>query len=541
MLSHDLEWWAERLESVQRKSQTEIFARCPNHNDAVQSLHISKSNGGVLVHCFAGCSYEEILHRVEDGIPKNGNGHTTPVSITGLQNPSEWWESYTQVPWSEWEAWGVKSKGNELFFTWSETKAVKKRKQGSKEFEWSEGGSRPIFWPSIPDRLPDEIYITEGESDCGVLRHLGFEAWAITKGASSQPDERLWSVLFSRGTRVINLCFDYDRAGNEGETVWFESIRKSAIAVRRINLSQELDPLLAEKDLRDLYLHHGKDSTHSRIRRLTDSTILVTRGEARKVFVEPFLGTAIPQLAWKVDGIILNETVGMMVGSPKMYKSWLALDLGLSVASGYDFMCNFKVQMRGPVVFISKEDPDYLLQDRIEKVAISKGLGGSYDKSLRFPKNREIPFVLDLNRDFYFDEEHVDELLKWLEIVAVKTGPISLVIFDPILRMINEVDEFKASEVGASVFQGAERIRTSTGATVLLVHHRGKNSNGKSSYGSIGFHAFAESTLFIHGDEPGKDGWVSVDGEFKSAAPTKWSYRMIDLGESYQPEVRSGK
>jgi len=38
---------------------------CPSHNDRVPSLAIDFENGRVLIHCFAGCSFEEILDALE--------------------------------------------------------------------------------------------------------------------------------------------------------------------------------------------------------------------------------------------------------------------------------------------------------------------------------------------------------------------------------------------------------------------------------------------------------------------------------------------
>ena len=39
-----------------------LQVKCPVHDDSLASLHISRGdNGIVLLHCFAGCRYEEIV------------------------------------------------------------------------------------------------------------------------------------------------------------------------------------------------------------------------------------------------------------------------------------------------------------------------------------------------------------------------------------------------------------------------------------------------------------------------------------------------
>jgi hypothetical protein len=48
--------------------ESDIMLKCPAHEDDAASLHISRGdNGWAVFHCFAGCSYEEILEGF--GIP----------------------------------------------------------------------------------------------------------------------------------------------------------------------------------------------------------------------------------------------------------------------------------------------------------------------------------------------------------------------------------------------------------------------------------------------------------------------------------------
>lgn len=54
-----------RLEGVRRRGPGAWVARCPAHEDRSPSLTIAEvPDGRVLVHCFAGCSFEEIIGAV---------------------------------------------------------------------------------------------------------------------------------------------------------------------------------------------------------------------------------------------------------------------------------------------------------------------------------------------------------------------------------------------------------------------------------------------------------------------------------------------
>jgi hypothetical protein len=136
-----------------------------------------------------------------------------------------------------------------------------------------------------------------------------------------------------------------------------------------------------------------------------------------------------------------------------------------------------------------------------------------------------------------FDGDAGERFLDRLREFSSEYGPPSLVIFDPILRMLSGIDEFKATEIAESVFLLAQRIQQEFDSAVVLVHHKSKNTNGsKSSYGSVAFHAFSENSLYL--SEPDDEGWVEVTGEYKSERETTWSYRLGDnLEEEYAIKV----
>lgn len=43
-----------------RQSCKNFSARCPAHDDRNPSLSIAEKNGAILMHCFAGCTIDEI-------------------------------------------------------------------------------------------------------------------------------------------------------------------------------------------------------------------------------------------------------------------------------------------------------------------------------------------------------------------------------------------------------------------------------------------------------------------------------------------------
>jgi len=531
-----LEWWLEHLEDV-APAGNGYTAKCPAHADIKASLSITESISGVLVHCFAGCSYGDILQMIDS---PEAVTITTAPSILSSASASTWWEEYTGVSSIEWESWGVEFSGPTIKFKWERSSVEKHRASGSKNYSWHpQGAATPPLWPDPPTSLPNRVYLTEGESDCGVLRHLGLTAFGVTKGAQTPNLDRSFSQFKTLGVREIVILFDFDDAGQKSQESISQTCLEEGIVPIPCDLTKILDPFCGEKDLRDVWLRVRDDhAMKNLLEHMIDSAVKNRSRKVSRASLSEFMGTPVREGRWLIDKTLLAESVGMIVGAPKMGKSWLALDMGISVASGKPFLGKYAVPIPGPVVLITKEDPDYLLQDRFQKILISKGLGGrvAFPK-VHFPKIN-IPLYLDLSREFLFTPKDTADLLSWLREIRERHGSLALVILDPVLRMLNDVDEFKASEVGNSVFATAQLIQTEMKSSVVLVHHRSKGAgDSKSSYGSMAFHAFSEGTLYLKGDRPNQDGWVSVESEFKSAAGGNWSYRFLDLEERYEVEV----
>lgn len=542
-ITHTTAWWLERLDAVSTMGDG-YMGRCPAHDDANPSLSITpRGNQSPLVNCFAGCTYGEILDALEDG-------ETIPVITRKNQGktgkkpqPRSWWEGYTCIEASLWESWGVRFSDDEVIFFWEGIPAEKHRVVQSKEFFWTPAGcATPPFWPKLPDVIPHRLYLSEGESDLGVLRYLGFPAYAMMKGIEGlKKSTSVWFALKQRGCSEVVFVVDLEEKSEEAVEEYVRHARTVGLRTFVLRLNQVVDPLLGEKDLRDAWTRVRHRSLRTT---LEDNIFMVGDLTQHRVDLLTFMRTEVADMHWIVDGILLQQTVGMIVGAPKLGKTWLAHDLGLSIASGRPFLGTFEVMQKGPVVYISKEDPDYLLKDRFAKVLEAKGLAGSVtsDLTVTFPPNEEIPFYIDLGREFSFtDQVQVDALLDWLRVIKAHCGYLQAVIFDPVLRMIANADEFKATEVNAAVFTPCERIRKELGTSVVLVHHKGKGPQGeKSSYGSIAFHAFSEGTQYLIGDEPDQDGWVHVRSEFKSAPEQAWAYRFNELEERYDVEVHQG-
>src|ERR1700740_1225517 len=82
-----------------------------------------------------------------------------------------------------------------------------------------------------------------------------------------------------------------------------------------------------------------------------------------------------PLSQWLVEGLWSAQAVGILGGEPKCCKSFLALDLAVSVASGAPCLRRFAVQRTGPVLLFPAEDSLAVVRRRLEGICSAAGVG----------------------------------------------------------------------------------------------------------------------------------------------------------------------
>jgi hypothetical protein len=188
---------------------------------------------------------------------------------------------------------------------------------------------------------------------------------------------------------------------------------------------------------------------------------------------------------WLVEGLWGARSVGVIGGAPKCAKTWLGLDLAISVATGTACLGKYAVPQPGPVLVYLAEDALPVVRERIQGMARHRGLdfAGVDIHVITAP-------VLRLDRD--------PDRTRLLE-TARRLRP-RLLVLDPLVRL-HGIDENHAGEVAAllAYFRSLQRRLD---VSVLLVHHTRKNAAGGVAAGvglrgSSDIHAFGDSNLYL--------------------------------------------
>jgi hypothetical protein len=186
---------------------------------------------------------------------------------------------------------------------------------------------------------------------------------------------------------------------------------------------------------------------------------------------------------WLIENLWLMEGVGIIGGPPRAYKSWLALDMAVSVASGSPCLGVFPVRSSGPVLIYAAEDSESSLRSRLESIA----------------RNRQIDFshldvrviTADLLRLDLPDDQ------KRLEATIALHQP-KLLIIDPLVR-IHGADE-NASGPMAALLGYFRALQRKNAVAIILIHHSGKRISTRAGYslrGSSDFYAWTDCLLSL--------------------------------------------
>lgn len=196
------------------------------------------------------------------------------------------------------------------------------------------------------------------------------------------------------------------------------------------------------------------------------------------------LSTAGPQTQWLIQGLWSDQAVGILGGEPKCCKSFLALDVAVSVASGAACLRQFPVCRTGKVLLFPAEDSLAVVRQRLEGIASAAGVG--------FPSLPvQVITAPSLRLDIAVDRQRLADTVQNLK-------PI-LLILDPLIRL-HRVDENDASQI-APLLSYLRELQRQFQVAVILVHHARKDSNssrpGQALRGSSELHGWGDSNLYM--------------------------------------------
>lgn len=207
------------------------------------------------------------------------------------------------------------------------------------------------------------------------------------------------------------------------------------------------------------------------------------------------MSRSFPEPRWAVPGLIA-EGLTLLVGPPKLGKSWLCLGLAVSVASGGVALGKIAVEA-GEVLYAALEDPARRLQNRLDTV-----LHGS-------PVPEQLSFITNLPRG--------------AEMIAVLEGWIDahpsarLVIIDTFAKVRQHSDgRGNQYEIDYAAAGALKSLADRHELAVVIVHHTRKMPDSNDVFnevsGTTGITGAADAILIAKRGRNTADGVLHVTG-----------------------------
>lgn len=228
-----------------------------------------------------------------------------------------------------------------------------------------------------------------------------------------------------------------------------------------------------------------------RISALSDELLRVTDGPvAQRIALEwasdqPDELQAPPQL---VEGVLTAGGMSLFYGESNSGKSYLAIHLAICVSLGLPWLG--RRTQRGAVLYVAAEGAWSI---RLRLAAYRKHYGQQVGRFGLIPQALSL---VDPSAD-------VGDLISLIEAKRDELGePIVLVVVDTVARVMGGGDENAAQDMGRLVTAG-DRIRQSTGAHLLYIHHAGKDAS-RGARGHSSLRAALDTEIEVTADEPTK-------------------------------------
>lgn len=197
------------------------------------------------------------------------------------------------------------------------------------------------------------------------------------------------------------------------------------------------------------------------------------------------LQQAVAEQQWLIETLWTHRSVGLVGGTPKSLKTWLALELAVSVASGTACLGRFAVKHKGLALIYLAEDQPCDVRQRLQNLCEHRDVAMNQLDVLVIT---EPCLRLDDERD-----------IERLDATLAQYKP-TMLLLDPFVRL-HRANENDAQEV-ARILASLRQLQRQHHSAIIVVHHTRKNQrsgqHGQALRGSGDFHAWADCALYLN-------------------------------------------
>lgn len=496
--------------------------RCPFHSDRTPSLSVNVEKG--VWNCLAGCGRGGILDFERKFSSCNAETAWANIAeICGIEQ-SRIFNSTPEAVYAYRD-----EDGGVLF---------EKLRYPGKRFSqrtigvdgkrvYSLDGVRKVLYNLPEVTTANHVAICEGEKDADNVNALHLESFGHSQtrfiATTNFDGAGKWRPEYSPhfvGKHVVILP-DNDAIGKEHALHVADSVFPYARDVRIVNL-----PGLPDKgDVSDFLQTHTAQDLLAAIH----NAPRWKPAEGRLLIPAPqFLASVSSDIDWLVTGVIQRGSNGVLCSLPKVGKSWVGVDLVLSLALGLPWL-GFTVPRPVKTALITREDNAAMTKWRMSRLLRGKNSTIAELEGRLYVNSRE------QSPDFRLDKS---DLLGSM-IAGLKAIKPEFVILD-VFNVMHAADENDNTQMRAVVEQ-LSILQREVACSIGVVHHFNKQSDGSLTQRLRGASAIAGWAEWLIGIESivSEPKTRRMTFELKAASqpdPITYAVKSDDIERSIQIE-----
>lgn len=261
-------------------------------------------------------------------------------------------------------------------------------------------------------------------------------------------------------------------------------------------------------------------------------------------------------VSWLVEDWLPDKSITFLISPPESYKTWILLDLAVSISGGVPFLGKYEVNQTGPTMIIQQEDSHTGLTDRLALIVEQKmNAAPKIDSDeWQIPVMPDLPIYVHPSRMLRFDNKKVLEELE----EQIATIRPRVIMIDPLYSTTASTDNYMSDLANQMMVLKAWRDKY--GCSFVIAHHSKKNLDPDStaredSWGSQFLNAFLEAGWQVrrnpklapnevivrrHSKVMGNQSPISLTFDISTQYPMKYQvtargYEMAPAGEQRQP------
>lgn len=332
---------------------------------------------------------------------------------------------------------------------------------GDKRF--MSGGETKGCFHLIGSILTEPTYLVEGYAT-GATIHEATKKSVLVSFTSGNLGPTLDAVRKAGNQQKIIIAADNDRHtdGNPGVTA------ATRAAESHIGVSVVVPVFQGSEgtDFNDLMAGEGVDAVMRCLH------IDETQESQALVGIDEMMELAKRPLPWLIKPFLHMDSTVCIFGPPKQFKTFVALDMALSIATGLPFMNKWDVRRPGMVIYVAGEGV-FGVSHRIKAWAISRGIPDTEFTT------ENIPFYRTRGSIPISDGGAIEMAQQCEELSRKADLPINAIIVDTLARNFGSGNESDTKDMNQFIHRCDTDIKERFGCCTILIHHTGHNEKDR--------------------------------------------------------------